>query len=99
MGKKRKNRMRPDAERLAQPRTRRERAEEQSKIVTELTALGLRMTHQGVPELMRALHEYVEKGERAELNIGIPDASRHLVGVLATSRREQVWIKLVKDPS
>ena len=40
---------------------------------------------------------YINTGERLLVNIPFPELNRKIVGVLATSIREQVWVKLEKN--
>ena len=79
---------------LSQPRTLEERKLEGGEIVRQLTELGLTTEHTGVPQIIGLVADYIERGERIELKVPLPDANRRAVGVLATSRREQVWLKL-----
>lgn len=62
----------------------------------KLTDLGLTVSYGGVRELLPMLADYVAEGIRREVNIHINEIKRRLVGVLAVSRREQVWLKLEK---
>ena len=99
MGKARR-RIRPnrgtDAAQLNQNRTREERETESRKIMEMLTSLDLTMAYDGVRELLPVLSKYVEDGVRTEVKIDISEIGRRIVGVLATSRREEVWLKLEK---
>lgn len=99
MGKSRK-RVRPnrgvDAQMLNQSRTKEEREKESRKIMETLTSLGLTAAYPAVQRLLPMLSVYVEKGERIEVDIEAPDIQRRVLGVLATSRREEVWLKLEK---
>ena len=99
MGKP-KRRSRPnrgsDASNLNEPRTKNEREAECRKIMQKLTELGLNTSYDGVRELLPLLSAYTADGERCEINIHIAEIKRKLVGVLAVSRREQVWLKLEK---
>ena len=99
MGKQRR-RVRPnrgtDAPELNQSRVRDEREAESRKIMEMLTSLDLTMTYAGVRRLLPILARYVDKGERTEVSIPIPEIGRRIVGVLATSRREEVWLRLEK---
>ena len=99
MGKARR-RVRPnrgaDAVQLNQSRTREEREAESRKIMEMLTSLDLTMNYEGVRELLPMLSTYVEDGARSEVRIDVPEIGRRIVGVLATSRREEVWLKLEK---
>ena len=77
-------------------RTEPERRAEAAKIVGTLTELGLTTTYAAVKELLTVLATYTKEGERIEVNIPIPEIGRRAVGVLATSKREGVWLKLEK---
>ena len=99
MGKP-KRRSRPnrgvDAPNLNEPRTKDEREAECRKIMHKLTELGLTASYDGVRELLPLLSAYVADGDRREISIHIDEIKRRLVGVLAASRREQVWLRLEK---
>lgn len=85
-----------DREDLHRPRTKEEREAEARTIMRKLTDLGLTVSYGGVRELLPMLADYVAEGIRREVNIHINEIKRRLVGVLAVSRREQVWLKLEK---
>lgn len=99
MGKRRR-RARPnrgaDAPELNQSRAREEREAEGRKIIEMLTSLDLTVAYAGVRDLLPVLARYVDEGERTEVSIPIPEIGRRIVGVLATSRREEVWLRLEK---
>ena len=85
-----------DASELNQPRTKEEREAECRTIMHKLTELGLTVSYEGVRELLPLLAAYAAEGKRREISIHIDEIKRRLVGVLAVSRREQVWLKLEK---
>jgi len=79
-------------------RTRAERDAEVRKIMQTLTELGLTSEYGAVRELLPLLSRYVQDGERVPISIPVPEANRRMIGVLAASRREEVWLRLEKCP-
>ncbi len=66
------------------------------KVISSLTGLGLTTTYPAVKTLLPILSSYEQTGDRHEINMEVPELGRRIVGVLATSKREQVWLKLEK---
>tara|TARA_B100002051_G_scaffold175509_1_gene165992 strand:- start:368 stop:661 length:294 start_codon:yes stop_codon:yes gene_type:complete len=95
MGKKNRRRTGQSAPKIGQ-RTTEERRHEAKKIVTSLTSFGLTTTYPAVQHLMSILSAYVQQGDRTAVNIPVPEIGRRITGVLATSKREAVWMKLEK---
>ena len=77
-------------------RTRPEREAEVKKIMRTLTDLGLTSDYSAVRELLPILAVYAKTGERICVDIPVPEADRRMIGVLAASKREQVWLRLEK---
>ena len=78
-------------------RTREERNKEVIKIISKLTELNLNTNYDAVKQLYTVMTTYINTGERLLVNIPFPELNRKIVGVLATSIREQVWVKLEKN--
>ncbi len=78
-------------------RTLAERQAEVRPIVEKMGELGLNTAYEEVVELYKLMRRYVQEGERVVVNIPFPAAGGKLTGVLATSVREQVWIKIEKN--
>jgi hypothetical protein len=77
-------------------RTREERAIEVHKIMSTLTEFGLTTTYEPVKKLLPLLSQYVEEGVRINIDIPIDEIKRRIIGVLATSKREEVCVRLEK---
>jgi len=78
-------------------RTLAERQAEVRPIIEKMGELGLTTAYDEVVELYKLMRLYVQEGERVVVNIPFRAAGGKLTGVLATSVREQVWIKIEKD--
>lgn len=75
-------------------RTKEERQKEVQTIMDTLTQFELTTEYTQVRQLIELLQSYVEIGERIVVNIPFPEINRCIQGILATSKREEVWIKL-----
>lgn len=75
-------------------RTKKERQEEANKIILTLTQFELTQEYKEVQELMQIIKIYVDTGERQIIKIPFLEINRCIEGVLATSKREKVWVKL-----
>lgn len=79
-----------------QVRTKEERNAEVRDIVRKLTELRITIEFEAVRKLFKMMSTYVADGTRQEINIDFPEFSRKIRGVLATSSKEPVWVKLEK---
>lgn len=77
-------------------RTLAERKAEVRAIIEKMGELGLNTAYEEVVELYKLMRRYVQEGERVVVNIPFPAAGGKLSGVLATSVRERVWVKIEK---
>ncbi len=75
-------------------RTKEERIIEARPIITKLAELKLTAESPPVKELYTNLQNYIQKGERININIPFASIGRNIKGVLATDTKEDVWIKL-----
>ena len=96
MGKERRRRPKNQLYSEELMRTRPERDAEVKKIMRTLTDLGLTADYSAVKELLPILAVYAKTGERTCVDIPVPEADRRMVGVLAASKREEVWLRLEK---
>tara|TARA_B100001758_G_C18311442_1_gene558058 strand:- start:12 stop:305 length:294 start_codon:yes stop_codon:yes gene_type:complete len=78
-------------------RTKEERQVEANKIIASLTQFELTQEYKEVQELMKQIQSYVDTGERQIVKIPFPEANRCIQGILATSKREKVWVRLVQQ--
>jgi hypothetical protein len=79
-------------------RTQAERQLEIIPIIKKLTELKITVAeHPEIRELMQHIQTYVQKGERTEIRIPFPVADVDIVGVLATDKKERVWVKFTRD--
>jgi hypothetical protein len=94
MGKQRRRKARNLGYSSTLMRTAEEREEEVHKIMDTLTTLGLTATYSAVRELLPILSAYARDGVRTPISIEVPEVGRRMVGVLAASKREEVWLRL-----
>ena len=93
MGKYKKNK--PKREKKPQQhRTKEERQNEVKVIIQKLNDLQFSPIYSPIQQLYIKCKEYIEKGERIELNIPFLEIQRCIKGVLAISTREEVWVNL-----
>lgn len=75
-------------------RTKEEREIEANKIIASLKQFELTEKYKEIQELMQLIERYVDTGERIVVKIPFLEINRCIQGVLASSKREKVWIKL-----
>lgn len=78
-------------------RTREERKEEVKTILTKLTEFDINIKYEPIKKLYVKFREYIDKGDRIEINIPFPEIDRRIKGLLAISVREEVWINLKSE--
>tara|TARA_Y100000591_G_C21802391_1_gene682824 strand:- start:881 stop:1174 length:294 start_codon:yes stop_codon:yes gene_type:complete len=78
-------------------RTKEERQVEANKIIASLTQFELTQEYKEVQELMQQIQAYVDTGERQIIKIPFPEIDRCIQGILATSKREKVWVRLIQQ--
>ena len=93
MGKKtkKKEKMQPEY------RTKEERVEEIKPILSKLSELQLNPSYDEIRELYEHMKIYIANGDRIEINIPFPAIKKNIIGVLATNKREQVWVMLQNE--
>ena len=79
-------------------RTKEERRQEIIPIIEKLSELQLSTEYDAIKELYKLFKEYIEEGNRIEVNIPFPLIKRRIKGILAISAREPVWVKLENNP-
>lgn len=77
-------------------RSKEERQQEVKPIIAKLTELRLTTDYDEVKELFVKCKQYIDTGDRLEISIPFPAIGRTIVGVLATNKREQTWVKMEK---
>jgi hypothetical protein len=77
-----------------QIRSKQERLDEVREIIKQLNTFELNMKYEPVQKLMKLLNNYVKSGDRIKVSIPFPEINRTIRGVLATSKKEEVYIKL-----
>jgi hypothetical protein len=81
-----------------QSRSQAERQSEIIPILKKLTELKITASeHPEIRELLKQIQTYVHAGERIEIRIPFPIADVDIVGVLATDKKERVWVKFTRD--
>jgi hypothetical protein len=79
-------------------RTKAERQAEIIPIIKKLTELKIKASeHPEIRELMQLIQAYVQDGKRTEIHIPFPVADVDIVGVLATEKKERVWVKFTRN--
>ena len=81
---------------LPEYRSKEERQQEVKPIIAKLTELRLTTDYDEVKELFLKCKHYIDTGDRLEISIPFPAIGRTIVGVLATNKREQTWVKMEK---
>lgn len=95
--KKKKDKVKK-APREIMERTKEERRQEVIPIIEKLSELQLSTEYDAIKELYKLFKEYIEEGNRIEVNIPFPLIKRRIKGILAISAREPVWVKLENNP-
>lgn len=75
-------------------RTKQQRKDEITKIIQQLSHLELSISYDPIKKLYLLFKEYIDEGIKIKVNIPFPMINRRIKGLLATSVREDVWIKL-----
>ena len=78
-------------------RTKEQRHDEIKEILKKLSELNLNSIYEPIQQLYACFKEYIEEGNRIEINIPFPEAHRRIKGVLAISVRENVWVNLKNE--
>ena len=92
MGKRDKSKKREKREIVY--RTKEERKNEVCEILNQLSKFELTPRYEPVKKLYEKFKEYINEGNRIEINIPFPMINRRIKGLLAISVREEVWINL-----
>ena len=78
-------------------RTKEQRKNEIKEIISKLSEFQLDMTYEPIKQLYEKFKEYINVGNRMEINIPFPEINRRIKGLLAISVREEVWINLKNE--
>jgi len=78
-------------------RTKEERQNEVKEILNKLSEFDLNMTYEPIKKLYQKFKEYIQEGNRIEVNIPFPEINRRIKGILAISVREEVWVNLKNE--
>ena len=78
-------------------RTKEERKKEVMTIIKQLNDFELNATYEPVKKLYALIKQYIDMGEKLKINIPFPMINRRIKGLLATSVKEEVWIKLENE--
>lgn len=78
-------------------RTKEERQNEVKEILSKLSEFDLNLTYGPIKKLYEKFKEYIQEGNRIEVNIPFPEINRRIKGILAISVREEVWINLKNE--
>ena len=96
MGKHKKNKPKKEKREIVY-RTKDERHEEIREILKQLSKFELTPRYEPVKELYKQFKQYIDTGDRIEINIPFPMINRRIKGLLAASVNENVWIKLQNE--
>ena len=96
MGKHKKNKPKK-AKREIVYRTKEERQKEIREILKQLSKFELTLRYEPVKTLYKQFKQYIDVGDRIEINIPFQMINRRIKGLLATSVNEKVWIKLQNE--
>ena len=78
-------------------RTKEERQAEIKPILSKLSELQLNPRYDEIRELYEKIQLYIATGDRIEINIPFFAIKKRIVGVLATNKKEQVWVMLKNE--
>ncbi len=78
-------------------RTKEERMEEIRPILSKLSELQLNPSYDEIKELYEYIKLYISSGDRIVIDIPFPAIKKRIMGVLAISKREQVWVMLQNE--
>tara|TARA_B100001057_G_C22594543_1_gene850339 strand:- start:453 stop:740 length:288 start_codon:yes stop_codon:yes gene_type:complete len=84
----------PKGKDVGEIRTKEERMDEVREIINQLNTFELTVKYEPVQKLMRLLNNYVKNGDRIKVSIPFPEINRTIRGILATNKKERVFIKL-----
>jgi hypothetical protein len=96
MGKHKKNKPKKEKREIVY-RTKEERQKEIREILKQLSKFELTPRYEPVKELYKQFKQYIDTGDRIEINIPFPMINRRIKGLLAASVNENVWIKLQNE--
>ena len=96
MGKEKKNKSKKEKREIVY-RTKEQRKEEVKEILKQLSHFELTPRYEPVKELYKKFKQYIDMGDRLEINIPFPMINRRIKGLLAISVNEEVWIRLQNE--
>ena len=96
MGKHKKNKPKKEKREIVY-RTKEQRQQEVREILKQLSKFELTPRYEPVKELYKQFKQYIDTGDRIEINIPFPMIKRRIKGLLAASVNEDVWIKLQNE--
>jgi len=96
MGKHKKNKPKKEKKEIVY-RTKEQRQQEVREILKQLSKFELTPRYEPVKDLYKQFKQYIDTGDRIEINIPFPMINRRIKGLLAASVNEDVWIKLQNE--
>ena len=78
-------------------RTKKERQDEITEILIQLTRFKLDSSYEPVKILYKKFQEYIIEGKRIIVNIPFSEINRRIKGILAISKNEDVTIALLNE--
>ena len=91
---KNKNKVKKQDKNVIVSRTKEQRQAEIKPIIIKLTELRLNVSLDEIKKLFALLQNYVNNGERIEIDIPIESLNVRIRGVLENNLNKRVWVKM-----
>ena len=91
---KNKNKVKKQDKNVIVSRTKEQRQAEIKPIIIKLTELRLNVSLDEIKKLFALLQNYVNNGERIEIDIPIESLNVRIRGVLESNLNKRVWVKM-----
>lgn len=91
---KNKNKVKKQDKKVIVSRTKEQRQAEIKPIIIKLTELRLNVSLDEIKNLFALLQNYVNNGERIEIDIPIESLNVRIKGVLESDFNKRVWVKM-----
>ena len=91
---KNKNKVKKQDKKVIVSRTKEQRQAEIKPIIIKLTELRLNVSLDEIKNLFALLQNYVNNGERIEIDIPIESLNVRIRGILESDLNKRVWVKM-----
>lgn len=78
-------------------RTKEQRKKEILNIIKQLDSFNLTAAYEPIKQLYEQFKFYINNGEKLKINIPFPMINKRIKGILATSIKEEVWLRLENE--